>query len=86
MVALLIALGFVGGLVKISFGQSTEPTLKPAWRKAKLLRLAKLRKRRITLDQAEDGAVLSREFNAPELEVEFKKIAEALKKQGVHRV
>jgi hypothetical protein len=80
MVAILITLGIVGGLVKFAFGQATEPTIKPAWRKAKLIRLARLRKKNITLAQAEDGAVLSREFDSPELEREFKLIAEKLKR------
>lgn len=74
-----IALGLVGGLISVSYGQKKEPTWKPAWHKAKLIRLAQIRKGNITLDQAEDGAVLAREFHAPELEKEFIQIAANLK-------
>jgi len=79
MWAVAIAFGLVGGLVSVAYGQKKEPTWKPAWRKAKLIRLARIRKTRITLDQAEDGAVLAREFQSPALEREFKGIAEKLK-------
>jgi hypothetical protein len=82
MWALVISLGIVSGLVTAAFQQKKEPTWKPAWRKAKLIRLARLsrsRKGHLTLDQAEDGAVLAREFDSPALEKEFKDIAEKLK-------
>jgi hypothetical protein len=80
MWALIIPLGLVTGLVTVAYGQKKEPTWKPAWRKAKLIRLARLSRRgHLTLDQAEDGAVLAREFQAPALEKEFKVIAEKLK-------
>jgi hypothetical protein len=81
MWALVIAFGFVGGLVKVAYEQSVEPTLKPAWRRAKLVRLARIPDRRLKIDQAEDGIVLAREFEAPELEAKFRKAAAALKKK-----
>ena len=81
MWAILIAFGFVGSLVKVAYEQSIEPTLRPAWRRAKLARLARVPDRRLKIDQAEDGMVLAREFEAPELEAKFRKVAAALKKK-----
>ena len=82
MWALLIAFGFVGGLVRVAWGQAAEPTLRPAWRRAKLARLARIPERLLRLDQAEDGLVLSREFKAPDLAEKFGKIATRLKQKN----
>lgn len=81
MWALLIALGFVGGLVRVAWGQADEPTIRPAWRKTKLIRLARIPPRLLKLDQAEDGLVLSREFEAPELAAKFNAAAARLKRK-----
>lgn len=80
MWALLLAFGISGGLVKLAWGQAVEPTITPAWRKEKLARLAAIKRDKLTLDQAEDGAVLARHFGSPKLETEFKKTASKLKK------
>jgi hypothetical protein len=80
--ALLIALGFVGGLVKVAWGQADEPTIRPAWRRAKLIRLTRIPPRLLKLDQAEDGIVLSREFEAPELAKRFRIAATQLKQKS----
>ena len=79
MWAVFMALGLVGGLVKVAFGQATEPTIKPAWRKYKLTRLSNLSPDQITLDQAEDGRVLAREFDDPTLEGKFAVLVARLK-------
>lgn len=80
MWALLIGVLAAGGLVKFAWGQKVEPTLKPALRKAKLIRLGKRDLKSLNLDEAEDGAVLAREFNSPGLEKRFKVVAAQLKK------
>jgi hypothetical protein len=87
MWALLIAFLSIGGLVKFAYAQKEEPTLKPALRRAKLIRLAKIPVERLTLDQAEDGAVLSRQFGVPALETRFKVVAVKLKqlRRASHR-
>jgi hypothetical protein len=79
MWGLLFALGIVGGLVKVAFDQTVEPTIKPAWRKRKLAKLANMTPETITLDQAEDGVVLSREFEEKKLGRKFEAIANRLK-------
>lgn len=79
MWALLIAFLSVGGLVKFAYGQKEEPTFRPALRRAKLVRLARIPVEQLTLEQAEDGVVLSRQFDAPELGKRFKARAEKLK-------
>lgn len=81
MWALLIAFLSVGGLVKYAYGQKEEPTLRPALRKAKLIRLAKRDLNTLTLDNAEDGKVLAREFSSPELEKRFSSVVVKLKSQ-----
>jgi hypothetical protein len=79
MWALLIGVLATGGLVKYAWGQKEEPTLKPALRKAKLIRLGKKTEGKLSLDEAEDGAVLAREFNSPGLEKRFKVVVTRLK-------
>jgi hypothetical protein len=79
MWALVIAFLGVGGLVKFAYDQKEEPTLRPALRRAKLIHLAKMPVAKLTLDQAEDGMVLSRQFDTPELEKRFRAVAERLK-------
>jgi hypothetical protein len=80
MWALIISFLAIGGLVRFAYGQKEEPTLQPALRKAKLIRLANIPVERLTIDQAEDGIVLSRQFDVPELGRRFRAVAEQLKK------
>ena len=80
MWGLVIAFLSVGGLIKFAYGQKEEPTVKPALRRARLIKLARIPVERLTLDQAEDGVVLSRQFEAPELEKRFRKVSEKLKR------
>lgn len=80
MWALLIAFLSVGGLVRFAYGQKDEPTVRLALRRSKLIRLARIPLPRLTLDQAEDGMVLSRQFEAPDLEQRFRTVAEKLKR------
>jgi hypothetical protein len=79
MWAVIIGILFAGGLVKFAYGQKEEPTLKPALRRTKLIRLARIPSDRLTLDQAEDGMVLAREFDAPALEKRFAAVVVKLK-------
>jgi len=79
MWGLLLGLLFAGGLVRFAYGQKEEPTLRPAWRKAKLVGLAKKADNQLTLDQAEDGLVLSREFDCPDLGRRFQGVVDKLK-------
>jgi hypothetical protein len=79
MWALLIGVLAAGGLVKYAWDQKEEPTLKPALRKAKLIRLAKRDLNRLSLDEAEDGKVLAREFSSPDLEKKFASVVVKLK-------
>jgi hypothetical protein len=79
MWAVIIGILFVGGLVKFAYGQNEEPTLKPALRRAKLIRLARISSDHLTLDEAEDGMVLAREFDAPALGKQFAAVVVKLK-------
>jgi len=79
MWALVIGLMIAGGLVKFAYDQKEEPTVRPALRKARLIRIAKIPEESMTLDQSEDGMVLAREFDAPELGKRFARIASRLK-------
>lgn len=79
MWALVIAFLSVGGLVKFAYGQKEEPTVRPAIRRARLIRLAKMPVAKLTLDLAEDGLVLSREFEVSVLERRFRAVVERLK-------
>jgi hypothetical protein len=47
--------------------------------KIRLARLARLPGRKLTLDQAEDGVVLSRRLGEPDLEKRFAKVATSLR-------
>jgi hypothetical protein len=79
MWALIIGFLFAGGLVKFACEQKAEPTMKLALRRSKLVRLANVSIEYLTLNQAEDGMVLAREFHTPELEKRFRAAAEKLK-------
>ena len=80
-----MTIGAVGGFVALAHRQAAEPTIKPALLKLRLSRLAKMPVKNLTLDQAEDGMVLSRKFNEPDLEREFAKVATMLKSRRSKR-
>jgi len=79
MWTLVVSVLFVGGLVKFAYGQKEEPTVKLSLRRGKLVRLANISVIHLTLNQAEDGMVLAREFHTPELERRFRVAADNLK-------
>lgn len=79
MWALLIGVLAASGLVRYAWTQKEEPALKPALRKAKLIRLASKELNKLSLDDAEDGRVLAREFSSPELEKRFATVVVQLK-------
>jgi len=79
MWGVLIAFALVGGLVKLSFREATEPVIKPAVEKLRLAKLAKMPPSLLTLDQAEDGMVLSRRLGEKELERRFAAVVKGLK-------
>jgi hypothetical protein len=79
MWGLFTAFAVVGGLVIFAYREKADPILKPALQKAKLAKLARLPASRLTLDQAEDGMVLSRKFEEHDLERRFAKVVMTLK-------
>ena len=79
MWAILIGVLFAGGLIKFACEQKEEPTVKIALRRSKLVLLVNIPAKYLTLNQAEDGMVLAREFHTPELEKRFGAAAEKLK-------
>jgi hypothetical protein len=81
MWGLLISIGAVGGFVVLAHHQAAEPTIKPALLKLRLARLARMPEGKLTLDQAEDGMVLSRRLGEPDLERRFATVARSLKAQ-----
>jgi len=79
MWAVLAAIALTYGLVRAA---AAEPDRKERWREARLDRLrAALAAGRVTLDQAEDGAVLAKRFRQPDVEMKFRAAAAALKKK-----
>jgi len=79
MWGVLIAFVLVGGLVKLSFREATDPVIKPAVEKLRLAKLAAMPPSRLTLDQAEDGVVLSRRLGEKELARRFAMVVKVLK-------
>jgi hypothetical protein len=82
MWGLIIALATVGGFVRIAFHEAVEPTLRPAVMRMRLARLARMPADRLTLDQAEDGMVLSRRLGEPDLGRRFAEVATIIKAHG----
>ena len=76
MWGLLLSIGAIGGFVVLAHHQAAEPTIKPALMRH---RLARMPKNKLTLDQAEDGVVLSRRLSEPDLERRFAKVATSLR-------
>ena len=85
MWGLIIALVAVGSLVAIAQHEAAEPTIKPAIWKLRLARLASLPRKKITLDQAEDGVILSRRLGEKDLEGRFEELAKVLRKRRPKR-
>ena len=79
MGALVIGFLFVSGLISLAYSQKEDPTIKTAIRRARLRMLAGMLPNRLTLDQAEDGIVLSRLFDTPELGRKFQAVVDKLK-------
>jgi hypothetical protein len=79
MWGLVIALATVGGLVRIAFHEAVEPTIRPAVMRMRLARLARMPADRLTLDQAEDGMVLSRRLGEEDLGRRFAEVAAIIK-------
>jgi hypothetical protein len=79
MVGMLIVFAVVGGFVVLACRDSDEHFVKPALRKARLARLARIATNKITLDQAEDGVVLSRQFGEHDLEKRFTAVVKSLR-------
>jgi hypothetical protein len=80
MWGLIIALGTVGSLVSLALREASEPTIKPALMRHRLAALARVPMDRLTLDQAEDGVVLSRKLGERDLEKRFAQAAIVLRK------
>jgi hypothetical protein len=81
MWGLITALVAVGSLIAIAQHEAAEPTIKPAIWKLRLARLAALPRMKITLDQAEDGVILSRRLGEKNLEKRFEDMAKVLRKK-----
>ena len=79
MWGLFITIGAISGLVVLAHHQAAEPTIKPAILRLRLSRLASMPSGKLTLDQAEDGVVLSRRLGEPELERQFAMVASSLR-------
>jgi hypothetical protein len=79
MLGMLIVFAAVGGFVALACRDADEPIVKPALRKARLARLTRIPTNRITLDQAEDGVVLSRQFGEHSWEKHFAMVVKSLR-------
>lgn len=86
MGALLLALGFVGGIIGLAVNQADNPTIKRFMRKRLLLRIAHKPDSTISLEEAENALVLSRQFDSRFLLVRFAKLVASLKKQHPRRI
>jgi hypothetical protein len=80
MWGLITAFAVVGSLVAVAYREKADPVIKPALQKSRLAMLARMPASRLTLDQAEDGMVLSRKFEEHDLEKRFAAVAKQLKK------
>jgi hypothetical protein len=80
MLGFLASLVAVGGFIAFACHDADEPMVKPAWLKLKLVRLVKrINSHKITLDEAEDGMVLSRKLGEKGLEKRFAVVATRLR-------
>jgi hypothetical protein len=83
MWGIVTAFAAVTGLVVLAFREKADPVIKPALQKARLARLARMSPGKLSLDEAEDGMVLSRHFGERDLEKRFASVANALRKKRV---
>lgn len=81
MGALLLALGLVGGIVGLAVNQADNPTIKRFMRKRLLLSIARKPDSAISLEEAENALVLSRQFDSRFLLARFTKLVASLKTQ-----
>lgn len=81
MWGLLVAAALTFGLVRAAAARSTRKHLGESARFASSA--SKLARKTITLDEAEDGAVLARKFGNMDLEKKFVKAAQTLRKERV---
>ena len=79
MWGLIFAIGTIGSLVALAHHQAVEPTIATSLMKRRLAKLARMPSRKLTLDQAEDGVVLSRRLEEPDLERRFASAARSLR-------
>jgi len=81
MGALLFALGLVSGIVGLAVNQADNPTIKRFMRKRLLLGIARKPDSAISLEEAENALVLSRQFNSQFLQTRFTKLVATMKTQ-----
>lgn len=79
MVAILIAFGLVGGIVKLAIGQADDPTIRRFLQKRRLAILASKANAKLSLPEAEDGLALARHFEDKFLQVRFAKLVASMK-------
>lgn len=85
MLGLLLPIALVAGLVSLAWREKEEPVLKLSLMRAKLARLLRVPRRRLTPDQAADGVVLSRRLGEPKLEKLFAREVARLKRRKTSR-
>ena len=77
----IITLAAVGSLIAIAQHEAAEPTIKPGSGSSGSPSWPSCREKKITLDQAEDGVILSRRLGEKELETRFEALAKILRKK-----
>jgi hypothetical protein len=78
MLGILMGIGVVLGLGRLALSRADDPAPGRDWEAGELARLASLT--RLTLDQAEDGLVLSRRYGRRDLERRFAVVVSRLRK------
>lgn len=81
MGAVIAALAIVTGLVVAAIKSTTRPVKNIEWAKIRLAHLARKPVKKLTLDEAEDGVVLSRRLGQRDMGKEFAKHAARLRKK-----
>ena len=79
MVAILIAFGLVGGIVKLAVDQANDPTIRRFLQKRRLVAILKKREPSVTLSEAEDGLAITRYLGDEVLHRKFEKIVASKK-------
>lgn len=82
MFPVILALGLVSGLVGFAIRETVNPSRKRDSEEGKLEKL-KSKFPMVTLDEAEDGAVLARRYGDKKSEADFSKAVSALRKKRV---